>query len=82
MQQIGILTREHKEDVYGLFGQQQHPHSSQYEYYYEPSKDGGGRVPLCVPQGRQLWTGDNVALADGKGVWKVTLFVPRVNFSY
>lgn len=82
MKQIGYLTREHCEEVIGLYGQQKYPNSAQYEYYYEPSNKSAGRIPLCTTPGEQLWSGHGVALPGKKGLWKVTLFPPRVNYSY
>jgi len=76
MPQIGIITHDHREEVFGLFGQRRFPHHAQYEYYFEPIKGGGGRVPLCTPRG-ELWSGDGVELPGYKGVWQVTLFAPR-----
>lgn len=77
MEQLGIITHERCSEIFGLFGQRKHPHSSQYEYYYEPNYGSSGRVPLCTPRHIQLYTGDGVTLPGKSGLWKVTLYAPR-----
>ena len=82
MAQLGIITHEHQPEVYGLFGQPRYSYGSSFEYYYEPSKGGGGRVPLCTTPGVQLYSGDGVELPGRDGVWRVSLFPPRVQVRY
>ena len=77
MVQIGIVTHERCQEVYALFGKRRFPQSSESTYYYEPKSGQAGKIPLCGPRNRQLWTGDGINLPGKKGVWKVTLYSPR-----
>ena len=75
MPQLGYVTHEHFEQVIPLHGA---PNSqSRYGFEYYVVTNSAGRISICTPPDRELWTGDGVEVPGLPGVWRVTLFEPR-----
>ena len=71
--QIGVITKEFCDEVYGLFGSRLD--RGGYQYAFAP-REGAERLPICHPrvQGELLRTGDKVELLGKPGMWRVELF--------
>jgi hypothetical protein len=71
--QIGVITKEYCDEIYGLYGKRLA--RGEYQYAFAP-REGAERLPICHPrvQGELLRTGDKVELFGKPGMWRVELF--------